>query len=207
MAELRTVGVIAIAVASAIIICMLILILFFILRYRYNKYRESHPTKDPRSHSKLFACYAYCCCLGKSKKKHKKKGLNQQISVSYQSEGISLGEDTQGVVIKNAEKYKDSSFTNAAFAESREINNGGSNSNSVETRSAGIAKDMKIVITPSDEEEDCEVRRNIPIRRSADAYSEIDLNSQYIEQNRKTETNEQEQRTKIKKARQWKGKK
>ena len=115
-------------------------------------------------------------------------------------------------MIKNAERYKDSSFTNAAFAESRDKINGDSNFNSVEPRSAGIAKDMKIVITPSDDDEDCEVRRNIPIRRSADAYSEIDLresalNSQYLERNSRIETKEQAQRTKIKKARQWKGKK
>ena len=111
-------------------------------------------------------------------------------------------------MIKNAERYIDSSFTNAAFAESRD----NSYLNSVEPRSVGIAKDMKIVITPSDDEEDCEVRRNIPIRRSADAYSEIDLresalNSQYLERTSKIETKEQAQRTKIKKARQWTGKK
>lgn len=211
MAELRTVGIIGIAVGGTVLIFLLIVILCLVLRFRYNKWKISHPYKDPKSHSILFACYSSCCCIKERSKKQKQKvGLNPQISVSYQSEEISIGEDMQGVVIKNAEMYKESSFTNAAFVQSHKTNEGNGNSvNNVETRSAGIGKDMKIVITASDDE-DFEVRRNIPIRRSADAYSEIDLresgmNSQYLEDKR--EAKETTNRTKLKKARKWKGSK
>ena len=117
------------------------------------------------------------------------KTLNPQTSVSYKSDGVSLGEEVPEVVVKNAEGYKDSSFTNAAFAGSRDIdngvsftNNGGNNINGTETKSAGIATDMKIVISHDNDNDDddavCEIRKDSPIRRSAEAYSEIDLGRQ-----------------------------
>ena len=113
------------------------------------------------------------------------KTLNPQTSVSYKSDVVSMGEEVQEVVIKNAEGYKDSSFTNAAFAESRETDinvslatNGVHHVHGNEAQSAGIAQDMKIIISHDDNDDDdavCEIRKDSPIRRSAEAYSEIDL--------------------------------
>lgn len=184
MTEARTVAIIGAAAGGAVFICLLILVFFLIMRLRYNKRKATHPSEDPRDNGKLFACYAYCCLMEKDPMIVQPKTLNPQTSVSYKSDVVSLGEEVQEVVIKNAEAYKDSSFTNAAFAEPCDIhsgvtltNKGGNSGKGNETKSVGIATGMKIVISRDNDDEDatCEIRNDSPIRKSAQTYSEIDL--------------------------------
>ena len=93
--------------------------------------------------------------------------------MSYKTNGVSTKSDN--VVIQKANNgNEDVGTVNGAFDYSADRSIDDNSSSGSETRTAGLGKDLTIVITSVDDE-DIEIREKSPIRRSAEAYSEIDL--------------------------------
>ena len=93
--------------------------------------------------------------------------------MSYKTNGVSTKSDN--VVIKKANNGNENAGTvNGAFDYSADRSIDENSSSGSETRTAGLGKDLTIVITSVDDE-DIEIREKSPIRRSAEGYSEIDL--------------------------------
>ena len=105
--------------------------------------------------------------------------------MSYKTNEVSTKSDN--VVIQSANNGNGNVGTaNGAFDYSTERSIDDNSSIGSETRTAGLGKDLTIVITSVDDE-DIEIREKSPIRRSAEAYSEIDLRESAL-QNVKEET-------------------
>ena len=133
----------------------------------------------------MLTCYTTCCCVNSTNSESKDR--TKQLSVLYKTNAASSGSDR--IDSHSTENGTGSAgFTNIIFADSSETRNDKTSSGKDETRTAGLAKDMKIVIT-STADGDVEELENSPIRRSAGAYYEIDLRGSSMQNERLEDEN------------------
>ena len=137
--------------------------------FRYKKWKATHPSEDPRFHSALLTCYTTCCCVNSTNSESKDR--TKQLSELYKT--ASSGSDR--IDSHSTENGTLARRLQALFLQTQlNLANDKTSSAKDETRTAGPAKGMKIVIT-STADGDVEESENSPIRKSAGAYHEIDL--------------------------------